>query len=330
MEPLTLPGNGAVVNVRTFKAPPQKRSRCFGTTPPRIEQLKTVGPNAEYDPKIAYLTSVISGWAYSDADTMGRQLTFYGLPECTVREFQVVNRAMLIIAGAYFVRSADGRIGVLAFRGTVPNDFMNWLTDANTSLHNFHYGKVHTGFFQNVQPLWSGIVEALEDSLKKTSDSQQEPLENLYITGHSLGAAMAVIAAARLFTNEYQTFQPLVRGVYTFGQPAAGDREFGEHYGSSFKLYRHVYRGDVVPHLPPLSVGPYCHFGQEFLAADTGWQNKNPPLAKLVGLAGVASVSAAFDFLSRRLLFLRRLRLPYSMDDHGPEGYIQTSRLSLD
>jgi hypothetical protein len=331
MENLSLPSNGTVTTVRTFKAPPQKQSRSFGTSPPRIERLKTVGPNADYDPKIAYLTSVISGWAYSDADTMGRQLAFYGLPECTVREFQVTNRAMLIVASAYFVRSSDGRIGVLAFRGTVPDDFMNWLTDANTSLHNFAFGKVHTGFFQNVQPLWSGVVEALEEALvKRGGDTPQEPMENLYITGHSLGAAMAVIAAARLYTNDYEAFQPLIRGVYTFGQPAAGDREFGEHYGSRFRLYRHVYRGDVVPHLPPRSVGAYSHFGQEFLAAETGWQNVSPPVAKLAVLATAASVSAAFDFVSRRIVLLRRFKLPYSMDDHGPEGYIFTSRASLD
>jgi hypothetical protein len=299
-------------------------------SPARIEHLETVGRDAEYDPKIAYLTSVIAGWSYSNADMMGHQLAYYGLPECTVSEFEVVNRAMLVVAAAYFVRSKDGRVGVLAFRGTMPDDFINWLTDANTELRNFQYGKVHSGFFHNLEPLWGDIMEAVGESLNGSADSPRKPLENLYITGHSLGAAMAVVAAARLFTNDYQEVQPLIRGVYTFGQPAAGDREFGEHYEKLFKLYRHVYRADMVPHLPPRSVGAYRHFGHEFLATDTGWQNTNPPGAKLAALVVAASVSAAFDFISRRIPLLRRLKLPYSMDDHGPEGYMRTSRLSLD
>jgi len=327
MEESFMPENGASIHARTVKAPAQNRARSFGTTPPRITELKTVGPNAGYDPKIAYLTSVIAGWAYSDAETMVRQLAFYGLPECTVREFKVINRAMLIVSNAYFVRSKDGRIGVLAFRGTVPEDVMNWLTDANTSLRNFSFGKVHAGFFENLQPLWGELMETLDGALSR--HGEQQPLENLYITGHSLGAAMAVIAAARLCSNDYEAFQPLLRGVYTFGQPAAGDSAFGAHCESRFKLYRHVYRSDMVPHLPPQSVGPYCHFGYEFLATESGWQNVNPAVGKLAGMLTGTAVSAAFDFVARRLTFLRHFKLPYSMDDHGPGGYIQTSRTSL-
>lgn len=334
MESFMLSVDGVSTPTHTLRAPPRPHLNTFGTSPPRIARIDTVGPEAEYDPKIAYLTCVISAWSYTNADTMGRQLAYYGLPECIIREFQVVNRAMLIVATGYFVRSADGRIGVLAFRGTVPDDFMNWLTSSNTSLRNFHYGKVHTGFFQNVQPLWSEIVEALDHSLQKTDRENGvpalEPLQNLYITGHSLGAAMAVIVAARIFTNEHERFQPLIRGVYTFGQPATGDREFGEHYGKVFKLYRHVYRSDIVPHLPPRSVGEYCHFGHEFLATETGWQNTSPPSAKLAALATAASLTAGLEFVSRKLVMLRRLKLSYSLDDHGPDGYIQTSRRSMD
>ncbi|MFT3922794.1 MAG: lipase family protein [Myxococcales bacterium] len=327
MDESITPENGAGIHTRTAKAPPQNRTRSFGTTPPRITELRTVGPTAGYDPKIAYLTSVISGWSYSDAETMGRQLAFYGLPECTVRQFNVVNRAMLIVASAYYVRSRDGKIGVLAFRGTVPEDVMNWLTDANTSLRNFSFGKVHAGFFANLQPLWGELMEELDNSLTRQGD--RAPIENLYITGHSLGAAMAVIAAARLCSNDYETFQPMLRGVYTFGQPAAGDSAFGAHCESRFKLYRHVYRADVVPHLPPQSVGPYSHFGYEFLATEDGWQNVSPAMGKLAGVLTGAALSAAFDFVTRRITFLRHFRFPYSMDDHGPEGYISTSRNSL-
>jgi hypothetical protein len=323
-----------------FKAmQPRRAQRPFGLTAPRLPPLEPVPHSAQqiYDPKIAYLTTVVSAWAYSDAQTMANQLAYYGLPNCTVREFQVVNGAMLIVAAAYFVRSECGRIGILVFRGTVPDDFINWLTDANTSLRNFHFGRVHAGFFQNIEPLWGDIAEAVDDARSTNGqrandhDGSLSPLENLYITGHSLGAAMAVIAAARIFSTDYASWWPLVRGVYTYGQPMVGDVDFGRHYNKQFSLYRHVYRTDVVPHLPPRDVGEFAHFGQEFFAATPadGWQDTDPPRVKQCMFVAAAALIAFGDFFSRRLYLLRWLRLPYSLEDHGPQGYIDTARASL-
>src|SRR5262249_16276481 len=156
-------------------------------------------------------------------------------------------------------------VGVLAFRGTEPSNFINWLTDANTVMRTFHYGSVHGGFFDNVEALWDGVAEVIDEAIQgKTirptnGDGQPEPVEPLqvlYVTGHSLGAAMAVVAAARIFSPDYRAWQPLVRGVYTFGQPMVGDAEFARKYGEQFGsfLYRHVFRHDVVPRLPPRAV----------------------------------------------------------------------------
>jgi hypothetical protein len=312
-----------------------KPVHVFGLTPPRISALQAVPRTAPklYDRRVAYLAAVVSAWAYTDARTMARQLPYYGLPKCSVCEFQVVNDAMLVVAAAYFVRSEDGRVGVLAFRGTMPNDFINWLTDANTELTNFQYGKVHTGFYQNVQPLWGDIVDAIEEAQlprQGGSDASQAPLENLYITGHSLGAAMAVIAAARIFTADHVDWQPLVRGVYTYGQPSVGDETFARHFDSQFNLYRHVYRYDVVPHMPPADVGAFPHFGTEFHSSGTtGWQAEDPPRTAQARRITTAAISSLASFVARRLTILRFLRLPYSIEDHGPQGYIDASRASL-
>jgi hypothetical protein len=314
---------------------PVKAFRPFGLTPPRLPPLEAVPAAAPqmYSPQVAYLASVVSAWAYSDAKTMAGQLAYYGLPECTVREFEIVNDAMLVVAAAYFVRSKDGRVGVLAFRGTKPNDFINWLTDTNTSLTNFQYGKVHTGFYENLQPLWGEIANAVDEARKPrhgASDGGHSPLENLYITGHSLGAAMAVIAAARIFSSDYLDWQPLVRGVYTFGQPSVGDGTFARHFESLFNLYRHVYRYDVVPRLPPADVGDFPHFGTEFYSdGPLGWEAKDPPLTTQCRLVTAAIVVSLASFLARRLTLLRTLKLRYSIEDHGPQGYMDVSRRSL-
>jgi hypothetical protein len=316
---------------------PEKPPRPFGLTPPRLapfEPLPSAAPR-RYDPRIAYLTTIVSAWAYSDAATMATQLRYYGLPNCIVREFVVTNRAMLIVAAAYLVRSEDGRIGVLAFRGTIPDDFINWLTDADTRLTNFHYGSVHTGFYRNLEPLWKDVTEAIDAAFDPpATDGEAKGLrrmENLYVTGHSLGAAMAVIAAARIFTADYTDWQSKIRGVYTYGQPCVGDRAFAEHYDREFDLYRHVFHSDVVPHLPPWDVGAFRHFGTEFYASRSsdGWQENSPPRIRPTLFASWAGAAAIGAYLSRRVLPLRALRFPYSIEDHGPQGYIDTSRASL-
>jgi hypothetical protein len=308
----------------------------FGMTPPALAPFRpaAVTDRKQYDPRIAYLTAVVSAWAYADGETMAAQLGYFGLPRCSVREFQVTNGAMLVVAAAYLVRSEDGKIGVLAFRGTVPDNFINWLTDANTSLKNFHYGNVHCGFYRNVEPLWNAIAGAIDaarqpDQGRIDGGPALQPLENLYITGHSLGAAMAVVAAARIFTPDYAPWQPLVRGVYTFGQPCVGDKAFCDHFSQEFELYRHVYAKDVVPHLPPSSIRGFCHFGTTFIGAPAsdGWQ-QSTAAPKLAPFFLWAMGSAMADYTARRLVRFQ-LPFPYSLEDHGPQGYLDTSRASL-
>src|SRR5271165_4403952 len=87
-------------------------TRFFGLTPPSLQPFAALpaGAAKSYDPRIAYLTAVVSAWAYSDGQTMANQLAYYGLPRCSVREFTVVNDAMLVVAAAYLVRSEDGRV----------------------------------------------------------------------------------------------------------------------------------------------------------------------------------------------------------------------------
>jgi hypothetical protein len=141
---------------------------------------------------------------------------------------------------------------------------------------------------------------------------------------------MAVIAAARIFSADYLDWQPHVRGVYTFGQPSVGDRTFTRHFDSLFKLYRHVYKYDVVPRLPPRSVGEFPHFGAEFYSdGSSGWQATDPPRTTQCRLVTEAFLVSLFSFVARRLTFLRSLKLAHSLEDHGPEGYMHASRRSL-
>ncbi|MGD1854300.1 MAG: hypothetical protein ACFB2W_08605 [Leptolyngbyaceae cyanobacterium] len=148
---------------------------------------------------------------------------------------------------------------VLAFRGT--QEVRDWTTNLNMRLRNFtirragkttlssYKGKVHTGFFLG----WAEIERDVLDQLERwrTTDLKNgisRPLPPLLITGHSLGGALATMAAAALHENGVD-----VAGLYTFGQPRVGDLTFSRQLNANLsgKVFRFVNNNDIVPHVPP-------------------------------------------------------------------------------
>ena len=77
----------------------------------------------------------------------------------------------------------------------------------------------------------------------------------LWISGHSLGAALATLTADRF---------PKVRSLYTFGSPRVGDREFAENF--TVEAHRFVNGNDIISRLPP--EGLYHHVGQIHVLGD--------------------------------------------------------------
>ena len=156
---------------------------------------------------------------------------------------------------AYMFRTSQ--FVVLAFRGSQePKD---WQTNVTTQLRNFtirkngvetlssYKGRVHTGFFL----AWASIEQAVLMQIarwRKEFNAKGEKLPPLYITGHSLGGALATMATAALLDNDIN-----VAGVYTFGQPRVGDRTFVNqlHTRINGKVFRFVNNNDIVPHVPP-------------------------------------------------------------------------------
>jgi len=126
------------------------------------------------------------------------------------------------------------RVAVLAFRGT--ENLGNCLTDASTQLVSRppYPGLVHHGFAEAVEQVWPVVCRLLGPP------SEAPPL---WVTGHSLGGAMATLASVRLTAEGYT-----VRAVYTYGSPRPGDRHFQRAY--RLANYRFVNDNDLVPHLP--------------------------------------------------------------------------------
>ena len=119
---------------------------------------------------------------------------------------------------------------VLVFRGT-QGRISNWAFNLSTALSPWPGGGyVHRGFKMLLLEAW----EAIEEELKK----QKMPV---YYTGHSLGGALAVLAASLL--------EPAA--VYTFGSPRMGNGQFVDST-RHIPVYRVVNPRDIVASVPPI------------------------------------------------------------------------------
>jgi triacylglycerol lipase len=130
---------------------------------------------------------------------------------------------------------------VLAFRGTEPVTLPNWLTDVVAMLvdHHEYEGRVHHGFSSVLRRTWGRIESILHDV-------QGKPL---FVTGHSMGGALSVLAGCRLA----KLGRPPA-AVYTFGAPRVGDLKFCAGY--ELPTYRVVNGLDIVPELPLTNLDP--------------------------------------------------------------------------
>jgi pimeloyl-ACP methyl ester carboxylesterase len=128
---------------------------------------------------------------------------------------------------------------VLAFRGSDPVTLQTWMTDLVVSLVacSEYQGRVHLGFSSVLKRTWKKVEKILEESADKP----------LFLTGHSMGGALAVLTACRL---EKMGRAPVA--TYTFGAPRVGDRVFCAGY--ALPTYRIVNRLDLVPEMPLASV----------------------------------------------------------------------------
>ncbi|RCN25095.1 triacylglycerol lipase [Ancylostoma caninum] len=69
-------------------------------------------------------------------------------------------------------------------------------------------------------------------------------------TGHSLGGALAAVAAARTVAEGLRPGHQLT--VYTFGEPRVGNVDFAKSFDELIpNSYRVVFGKDIVPHMPP-------------------------------------------------------------------------------
>ncbi|MEM9804234.1 MAG: lipase family protein, partial [Cyanobacteria bacterium P01_D01_bin.56] len=205
-----------------------------------------------YNTKLALSLAKASMLVYQDIEYVLEILKLWGIKDIR-DDFQYFNNKEYDTQ-AFLFRTDD--CIVLAFRGS--KEIRDWYTNFSTRLRKFtirregkttissYKGRVHTGFFLG----WASVEREVLEQIKHWQNELNlgESLPPLLVTGHSLGGALATMAAASLQDNNMN-----VAGLYTFGQPRAGDVSFTRQLNNLLadKVFRFINNNDVVPHVPP-------------------------------------------------------------------------------
>eukprot|EP00890_Picochlorum_soloecismus_P005060 jgi/Picsp_1/5555/NSC_02914-R1_alpha beta-hydrolase domain-containing protein len=193
--------------------------------------------------------------------------------------------------------SDDLNAVVIAFRGTDSRSYYNWVENMKTwrtDLSPAYEGMprnalVHGGFFYsyNSSFLAGNVTEAVESIIARRrahprgggsgsggswgsflGDENLGATPTVFVSGHSLGGALATLCAMDL---KLRLKVPDVRLV-TFGSPRVGNAVFA-HWFNKFIAphWRFTHNRDVVPSVPPQYMG-FSHVAQEIWVVDFNYQ----------------------------------------------------------
>lgn len=182
----------------------------------------------------------------------------------------------------FVARDDTAGLIVLSIRGS--NEILNWITNLDfffTSCDSLVHGcQTHTGFTR----AWEGLRTAAVNAIHAAR--AQYPTYKVVATGHSLGAAVATLAAAYLRAHEN-----IPVDLYSYGAPRVGNAEFANFVsaqpGANWRL---THGADPVTRLPPIIFG-YRHTTPEH------WLNGHPSdytdytAADIDVCHGIASIS---------------------------------------
>jgi triacylglycerol lipase len=195
--------------------------------------------------------------AYETPEQMTRSIAQLGFPDHEVMKSGPA-KGLVVIHGTEAIIAFEGTNGI--------DDIGDWFANLDTSRGSITEGAVHGGFLGHYNRVADQVRKALE----------KHTVSHVWITGHSLGGAMAVLCAADL--ERRGTVQ--VRGVMTFGQPllltpacarVVNQKLSGRHL-------RFINEDDIVP-----CVAPGFRGGGSVVQFTNGKPNFCPPRMRALG-----------------------------------------------
>jgi hypothetical protein len=163
---------------------------------------------------------------------------------------------------------------IIAFRGTT--DLRNWLTDLDCTFETVGRDSStasgaylgHSDFEPSKTPIrihrgFARALSAVEGEITSEVFASCRESRRIWLTGHSLGGALAMLYAWRFFISYREN--PF-SGIYTYGQPRVGNPAFRDTYNATPELlqstFRIIHANDLIPRVPWL-LGAYRHAGTE-------------------------------------------------------------------
>jgi hypothetical protein len=163
---------------------------------------------------------------------------------------------------AFVLHNRDTRHAVVVFRGTQREVKEDLLADLDARPRDLGAGiHVHAGFHHALYEVTDG------ERQKNAAELLLERLDHLprgtdlYVTGHSLGGALATLFASEVLARRDRPYA--LRGLYTFGAPAVGNAAFGNSLNAKLRGEgawhgRFTHGKDLIPALTWYTT-PYVH-----------------------------------------------------------------------
>ncbi len=202
-------------------------------------EFQNFNPNVtKYNPEnaLALAKAAELAYAYNQGNTIQQTVADWGFDEY----FQ-----MWDVNGTQSYVAASKEAVLAVFAGT--NQSIDWLDNITFFPLQGPVGSVHRGFMIALERVWGEMKEAIYNKSQGQRRSQGLKPQTLWVTGHSLGAALATLAVAKLRLEEDLP----VNGLYTYGSPRVGDRIFARAFNQEFKpAFRIVNNNDIVTRVP--------------------------------------------------------------------------------
>ncbi|MBE9140071.1 lipase family protein, partial [Nodosilinea sp. LEGE 07088] len=256
-----------------------------------------------------YVVDVIKAWLREGEETSERDIR---------NNFKYLDMR-ITDTQAFMFRKGNNLM--LIFKGT--QQLADWKTNLKIRLKGFTIladqeavpptGRVHRGFMD----AWQSVEKQVIYYLKKwwTPDTK------LWVTGHSLGGALAAVATISLDAQGFE-----VSGLYTFGQPRVADWKLVNYMNRRLgdRIVRYVNNNDLVPLIPPqiipwVPTRVYGHMGQFRYFNDVGNLRRQSFMTqrfpdRLFGMVRAIVTSGS----------------PDAIDDHKIEFYVANLQKALD
>lgn len=204
--------------------------------------------------ELAYLPAVEGAAAFREQ--LGLQAELVSVRNTQVYVGQDDRNIVLVFRGSESLATLDG------FRDWLLTNARNFLIlpegQLGTDFAAAGVGaRFHSGFMTALSDVWAEMFARVDREFSRS----ERPV---WVTGHSLGGAIALLCGWRLQQQFIQVHQ-----ICTFGAPMIGNDATAAAFAREFpdKIFRYVDAGDIVPRLPTVSLfsNAYMHCQREIV-----------------------------------------------------------------